>query len=141
MSEEEIWSMVLIAPKYEISTLGRVRNKKTGHVLKVGYANGKYPRVTMQTVDGEMPVLIARQVLIAFGGPLELGYMTNVVGYRDNDPNNVRLDNLYWRRHSDLRKHLWNVGVYTKRQTYTFTGEDLRKAVDERMRLKRLMAR
>lgn len=46
---DEIWRTITEAPNYEISSEGRVRNKKTGRVLKL-HSIGKVPIVTL--MDG-----------------------------------------------------------------------------------------
>lgn len=116
--QDEIWKEIPIAPKYEVSNLGRVRNKSTLHVLKQGLINNTYPRVNLCTVMGEMPVLVARQVLIAFTPHLE--DLTAFVGYRDDNPQNTNLKNLYWKSVSQTRKECWSRGIYTKQQTYVW---------------------
>lgn len=126
--------MVLVAPKYEVSNFGRIRNVRTGYILKQGLANGKYPRVTIATVNGEKPVLIARQVLLAFTQILPSP--KHIVGYRDLNVLNTNIENLFWDRGSSVRQRMWDTGVFKKRQTYAFQDKDLRKAVIMRMKAK-----
>lgn len=120
--------MVEVAPKYEVSNLGHLRNRRTGRVLRPYYANGKYARVSLATLmDGERPVDIARQVLISFT-PYVLR-QHEIVGYKDGNPRNVNIENLYWTTYEAMRQRQWDTGAYKKRRTYHFNKEDLAKAV------------
>lgn len=124
MTEE--WRLISLAPKYEISNFGRVRHIRLKRILKVYLKNKKYPNSTLQTIFGERPVPLARQVLLAFGFKFP---PKAVVGYKDGDSKNIRADNLFWEKHSVIRKKLWKEGVYKNRNTYFFTREDLKKAL------------
>lgn len=62
----EIWKEIKIAPNYEVSDLGRVRNKKTGHILNPQKGGGGYLRVSMWCNGGYVREYIHRLVGFAF---------------------------------------------------------------------------
>lgn len=66
MSEE--WRNVADHPAYEISNLGNVRHRQTGHVLKPYLKNG-YPCVTVKRDGAPVPVRVHTMVALAFLGP------------------------------------------------------------------------
>src|SRR4029077_12105329 len=129
MTEE--WRMVLIAPKYEVSNYGRIRNKKTGYLMKRHPASaGGYPRVSLFTVAGEQPVGVARQVLLAFGPPIPKP--SDVIGYWDRNINNCEIENLFWKSQFKLKQEVWATGAYKNIKPYVFTRKDILKAIAAR---------
>ncbi len=135
MSEE--WRMLLIAPKYEVSNLGRCRNARTGYIMKIHYAyDGGYPKVSLLTAMGEKPVMLARQVLLAFTP--NLSDTKAVVGYNDGNNCNLSLENLVWKSQFQMRSEAWKNGSWaTMKPGYTFTRADTLKGMRARRRLKR----
>ena len=130
---EEEWRTVLVAPRYEVSNHGRCRNASTHQIMKIHYAFfGHYPKVSLMTATGDKPVMLARQVLLAFTD-FTLTDMKAVVGYRDNNNQNLHLDNLFWKSQTILRKEAWRRGAWKHmRPGYRFTREDTLKAIQAR---------
>ena len=84
------WSVFPSWPNYEISIDGRVRNRKTKHILRLipnkdGYLTF-YPRRARK-------IFAHRAVLETFVGPPPTGHETR---HLDGDPKNNHLSNLSW---------------------------------------------
>lgn len=88
-----------IDARYEVSTLGRVRNKKTGRVLKPGVCSNKYLKVTLGA-GGPQP-LIHRLVAKAFIPGDHALQVNHLNGVRDDN----RVENLEWLSCSDNHRH------------------------------------
>lgn len=88
--EKEIWKPINNYTKYEVSNLGRVRNKKTGKVLKSVTNSHGYKIVCLYNEKGKT-FRVHRLVLNAFTNPSELQ-----VNHIDEDKTNNRLENLEW---------------------------------------------
>ena len=89
MTEE--WRPVPGYPRYEVSSLGRVRGRnglKTPTKEKSGYW-----RVGLCRGGHRLSFLVHRLVLAAFVGPCPAGLESC---HEDDDPNNNRLSNLRW---------------------------------------------
>lgn len=97
---EEIWEDIKItnytAERYQVSNMGCVRNKKTGHIFK-GCPRSrkiKYSSVSLQIAAGvQKNYFIHRLVAETF-----LNNPNNLpeVNHKDQDKSNPRLDNLEW---------------------------------------------
>jgi len=97
---EEQWAQILQAPKYEVSTLGRVRNIKTQKVLKMQYNDLGYSYMPLRAFGKKKSFRVNRLVLIAFRGfsPVaERDECAHLNGVRDDN----RLLNLEWKTHSE----------------------------------------
>lgn len=96
----EFWKPVYGFSKfYEVSNLGRVRNRKTRHVLTPTVEKGGYLRVHLCGLDGSgdekrRSMLVHRVVATAYVGARPgSGYE---IGHLDGDPKNNAADNLDW---------------------------------------------
>lgn len=88
----EIWKPVVHLPTlYEVSNLGRVRNLKTGRILKGSRHKGGY-QVFFPHLGSDARLLHIL-VLEAFVGPRPPGLFGL---HRDDDKANNELANLYW---------------------------------------------
>lgn len=102
VDEVEEWRTVVEFPNYEVSSLGRVRNARTKHVLKpqLGGKDGcnfcvclsKNPRTSRP---------IHRLVLEAFVGPAPPGLVGKAI---DGNKFNTRLSNLKWGKRDVVRR-------------------------------------
>lgn len=91
---------------YEISNMGRVRNKETQCIIKQFDRSG-YCRVTVSDTQ-DKTFSIHRIVALAFIGnpPSE---ECNLVNHKDGDKANNHMDNLEWVTRSDNTKHSYEV--------------------------------
>ena len=89
--ELEEWRTSYI-PIWEVSNLGRVRNKKLGCVIKPYWKNG-YLAVGQGGPNSRGRHRIHRLVCIAFHGEQPYGYC---VDHKDGNKENNRADNLRW---------------------------------------------
>lgn len=93
---EENWRVVR-EPGYEtaywVSDLGRVRNAKTGRVLKPGVHSKGYRSLVFSLNGKRRTVLLHRLVLDAFVGPCPEGMETR---HDNGDRADNRLKNLLW---------------------------------------------
>lgn len=91
---EEQWKQIPEYPKYEASNLGKIRNIKTGRILKQAYLNSGYSIVSMR-IDGiTKTVPVHRLVMLAFDHRDNVSKLN--VNHKDWDKTNNRLDNLEW---------------------------------------------
>jgi hypothetical protein len=89
----EEWRTVVTFPLYEVSSLGRARNKETGRLMSVIMKGGR-PCVQVMRAPGRQTTAgLATLVLETFGSPRP---RSSVARSRDGDATNVRFENLYW---------------------------------------------
>lgn len=91
MRTEEIWHDLDRFPSHQVSSHGRVRNKRTGRVLKPFADRYGYLRLSIGNTDN---VYIHRLVCETFLGEPENG--ANQVNHIDGDRQNNHLSNLEW---------------------------------------------
>jgi hypothetical protein len=83
---------------YEVSTDGRVRNSKTGRILKAGVNSTRHLRVCLSKDRQPSFMYVHRLVATAFCNN-ENNY--NVVDHIDRNPSNNNYHNLRWSTHSE----------------------------------------
>ena len=95
----EIWEDIEGYPNYEVSNVGRVRNKTTKYVLKPQkFIGKKYYYVCLYANGTQKKERIHRLVATAFiPNPKNLPE----VNHKDEDPSNNFVDNLEWCSKSD----------------------------------------
>jgi len=86
---DEEWRQSYV-DKWEVSNLGRVRNKKTGHVLK------PYWRKYLMLGQAPPRHRLHRLVAIAFIGPAPTDMVDPTVDHIDGDSSNNAARNLQW---------------------------------------------
>jgi hypothetical protein len=95
----EIWKTIPSFSNYEVSNLGRIRNKKTGGFIKGSATRKGYLRTRLRNDQGEHKNLnFHRLVLLAFVGPLPGGMVTR---HLDGNQSNNRLSNLKYGTQSE----------------------------------------
>ena len=95
--EPERWAGTVF-PGVEVSTLGRLRNAKTGALLKATPNSRRYPSV-VRHVDGRVVSrTLHRMVLEAFVGPRPEGLECR---HLNGDRSDARLSNLQWGTHAE----------------------------------------
>ena len=101
MSYDERWLPCNEFPAYEVSNTGKVRNAKTGRILRT-YINEKgYETVTLRKDGQQYTVKIHRLVADAF---CEKYYDDLEATHMDRNRLNNYADNLEWRYRSDIHR-------------------------------------
>ena len=100
----EIWKTVKSYPNYEVSSVGSVRNTKTGKILKVATNNCGYQLVCLSNKNEKQTSYIHRLVAETFIDT-NLDTRTSVVNHIDGDRNNNSIDNLEWATYSENAYH------------------------------------
>lgn len=93
----ERWEVIEDYPKYEVSTYGRVRNRKTNNIVKPRVTNRGYLRVALYNDDADKTygrdVTVHSLVLNAFTKKPEGAYEPDHINLNKFDN---RLENLRW---------------------------------------------
>ena len=98
---EEQWKTIQ-GYEYEVSTEGRIRNKKTGRILKLGKNNRGYLNVILYKNGKQKNFLVHRLVAIAFiPNPDNLPQVNHI---NENKEDNS-VDNLEWISHKNNACH------------------------------------
>lgn len=96
--------------KYEVSDLGRVRNKNTGRFLTPRYKDGCYMyRMEKPSAHGRERKVYSAAVLVwsLFVDKIPDGYW---VQYKDGNRRNLAVSNLYLKSNSEFRKEEYQEG-------------------------------
>jgi hypothetical protein len=121
----ELWLPVSDFPNYEVSSNGRVRNKKRGNILKPTLAKG-YPRVKLSDKNKCKPITVHRLVADAFYDGNHEGLQVNHI---NGDKTDNFIGNLEWVTGSENILHAYKTGLKTppcpnpKRVRIVETGE------------------
>ena len=89
---KEIWKQSIVE-NYEISNLGRIRNTKTGNIIKPDKEEKGYCRLSIKVNGRKKHYPVHRLVAIAFIPNL---LNKTQVDHIDNNKSNNRVDNLQW---------------------------------------------
>lgn len=98
----ETWKQVPIAPKYEVSTHGNVRNKKTGRVLSACKNIEGYMRLSLRVDDSSITTTVHRLVAMTFIPNPKNKYSVN---HKNHVRDDNRLDNLEWATAREQSNH------------------------------------
>lgn len=93
-SVKEEWRKVAVNDIYSVSNLGRVRNDKTGRILKQKTEKDGYFEVTLHRKAKQKTYRVHRLVALAFIPQLDKN--RNEVDHIDYNKKNNRVDNLRW---------------------------------------------
>jgi hypothetical protein len=107
MYTNEAWAEVRKMPRYEVSTVGRIRNKDTGRILKPFTQNRGYRQIVLSGDTGTWRPTVHRLVAEAFLGPSDLE-----VNHKDLDKGNNRIENLEYVTRSQNQAHAAENGAW-----------------------------
>lgn len=109
MSEQ--WKLIEDYPNYEVSNMGRVRNTKTGRILRLVVNEWGYLHVTL-CKDGKMKrFLVHRLVATTFiQNPENKSQVNHINGIKTDN----RVENLEWVTNSENQQHAIRTGLRTK---------------------------
>ena len=95
MNKKEQWRTITQDERYEVSNLGRVRNKKSGHVLACNPTKShRHPQVfLMGNMWGRLQLTVSHLVWHEFNN--QPYFYGDRIGHKDGDILNNRLENLY----------------------------------------------
>lgn len=102
----EIWKDTYISNEYEISTLGRLRNKRKNQILNSSYKTNGYHNCGIKGVNTSGHQLVAWAFI---PNPNNLPS----VCHRDDNPSNNRVGNLFWGTQGDNIRDMYSKGRNT----------------------------
>lgn len=121
----EEWRSYRNQSKYDVSNEGRVRNSRTGRILKQTTNDRGYKTVTFRVGDERRTYRVSRLVAETF---IDGEYDGMDVTYIDGNKENVRLDNLEYRTRGEIIRKTYDDG---RKQTHAMkpircveTGEE-----------------
>jgi hypothetical protein len=108
MGEE--WRTIRIAPKFLVSSHGRVKKESTGRLLKIQPAKKKheYPSVTLEHDRRWFRKGVHILVAMAFVDGEAPGLLVN---HKDGNKSNPLPDNLEWVTHKENMRHATMTGL------------------------------
>lgn len=132
---EEEWRVVARYPRYEVSNYGRIRNIKTGRILKQFPNEKGYMTLTLSIgiKDVQFSVRVHRIVAEAFcKNPYDCDIEELDVNHDDGDKTNNRVYNLYWATRKENIRHAFDTGLKvsgrSRRIRVIETGEEFYSA-------------
>ncbi len=96
----ERWKQIEEYPMYEVSSKGRIRNIKTGRILRTYEDPCGYQIVNLTKNGKQKTVRIHTIMLNTFYGK---DYDDVIATYLDGDKTNLDIDNLDWSRQTDIQ--------------------------------------
>lgn len=126
---KEIWKVVQDYPNYEVSNLGRVRNKKTGKILSPGLGGAGYFTIALYKDGKATTKNVHELVAAAFLGKKTKGMTVN---HKDGDKTNNILSNLEIVSYAENLRHAYehNLNTHPKRVRIVETGEEFDSLTD-----------
>ena len=121
-ANREYWRAVSVFTNYEVSSVGRIRNSKTGRVLKLQPRKDGYVGVQLSK-DGKIKNLLThRLVALAF---IENSLEKPDVDHIDRNKANNNIDNLRWSTTSEnmmnSTKRAFTSTITLSTEAYDFT--------------------
>jgi hypothetical protein len=103
----ERWKVIEKYPQYEVSTMGRVRNIRTGYILKAYDDGYGYLRVKLHRANCRVHILVAE------------AFIPNpenkpIVNHKRGKKHDCRASQLEWVTQSDNIKHAWENGLINR---------------------------
>jgi NUMOD4 motif/HNH endonuclease len=106
--DDEQWSVIDETPNYEVSNLGRVRNRSTGRLLKSSPNTRGYPKVGLRVEGRDLTRSVHGLVARAF---LEVAVSLLEPNHKDGRKTNNSVENLEWVTHQQNMIHAAQNGL------------------------------
>lgn len=106
----EVWKEIPNFEKYEASSLGRIRNRKTLRVLKTFVNNMGYERVGIRDSKSAKTAYVHRLVAMSF---IKNSLNKSDVNHIDGNKLNNELSNLEWASSSENNQHARDSGLHS----------------------------
>lgn len=123
----EEWKTIEINQNYEISNLGRVRNKRTNHILKPHTRPDGYCSVLVLTGFKKYSRVYIHRLVAKYFIPNPLNKPN--INHKDYNPRNNRVDNLEWCNQSE--NNLWSSERISKSAKEKVITDNMRKSYIE----------
>lgn len=95
----EEWKEISVDTRYEVSNMGRVRNKRSGHILSVKPTKShKHPQVFLMGWAVRLQLTVSHLVYNAFNENDKVSFDRGVgtrIGHHDGNILNNKIENLY----------------------------------------------
>lgn len=104
----EVWVKVRDNPTYEVSSEGRVRNAKTGRIMKTQVNDRGYEHLSLRKNKSQVDARVHRLVADSFYDGDHDGFDVNHI---DGDKLNNRVSNLEWCSHKENIEHAFRTGL------------------------------
>lgn len=104
----ERWLSCKEIPTYEVSSEGRVRNSKTGRLMKTSVNSKGYPQVCLHSACKQYTRPIHRLVADAFYDGDHTGLDVNHI---DGNKTNNHISNLEWCTRQENLRHAYDTGL------------------------------
>lgn len=109
---------------FSINILGQLKNMITGHMYYPRLANGYWIVFPKLTTGKHKQFMVSRLLAFCFLHPPSPIYedicSSYIVSFRDNDPENINIGNLYWNTLANRSKQLWDEKVSKSFEKYPF---------------------
>ena len=127
MKNTETWKPIFYYDNYEVSNTGKVRNKKTGRILKSTTSNSGYTMVCLSRRGKIKSISVHRLVMETFKPVQNMDELQ--VNHIDWDKTNNNLENLEWVTRQENLLH--GAGPTELRTLETMLCNAIRKAVHD----------
>ena len=107
------WKIIQKCPNYEVSDVGFVRNRNTGHVKRLQLKKDGYLRVSLYFEKKYYHFLVQRIVMDTFKD--DLYFEDAQVNHLDGDKMNNSVHNLEWVTRSQNQIHALNTGLVSNK--------------------------
>ena len=113
----EKWKAVDRHPNYEVSSMGKVRNSRTGNILTPYDDGSGYLRVKLDGDNCRLHILVA----VAFVPNPEPDTKT-IVNHKKGKKHDCRASQLEWVTQSENIQHAWDTGLCKRKRRKRVEG-------------------
>lgn len=116
--EKEIWKDIAEFPNYQVSNLGRVRNKKTRHIIHQQERKNGYVKVELWQDGKQTTKDVHRLVALVF---IDRPIGKTEVNHIDGNKKNNEASNLEWCTRKENMKHAIDTGLFAPKPPEPFS--------------------